>query len=69
MLQTNQQSKSIRITAQRPFRLVERDSDGHITGHKVVKPGDVISVERTFGLEMVAVGKAVEGEVKVRKAE
>lgn len=61
MLSQQPQPKTVRVTAQRPFQIVNRDDSGEISGRKVVEPGEVVSVDRTLGLELCATGKAVEG--------
>lgn len=60
-----QQAKSLRITAQRAFQLVQREQVGdesRIVGHKIVKPGETVTVDRALGLELVAGGKAQRAE-------
>lgn len=66
MLQQAKQNKRMPITVVRPFQMVNRDPEsGAVSGHKVLKKGDVLTVDEVFGREMIAVGKAAEGEVAV----
>ena len=60
-MQPGTQTKNLRVTAQRAFQLVQRDDNGEISGRRIVKPGEVVSVERMLGLELIATAKAVEG--------
>lgn len=60
-MQPQPQPKTVRVTAQRPFQLVNRDDNGEIASRRIVKPGEVVAVDRTLGLELCATGKAVEG--------
>lgn len=56
-----QQPKNLRVIAERPFRLVQREQVGNesqITGHKVVKVGEGVTVDRMLGLELMSTGKA-----------
>lgn len=61
-MQTQQQQpRNLRVVAERTFRLVQREqvgNDSQITGHKVVKVGEAVTVDRMLGLELLAAGKA-----------
>lgn len=52
------QSATLRVTATRPFRMPEYDEQKAITGQKVVKTGESITVDRFLASELISSGKA-----------